>query len=490
MSESSTIRGLVAQPPLHPASFDRLNPSRFDHLYLYYQGDEKGDDQKQRYRYRLTIVDRALLPTTNVAFSTAVFLIPAGREAEYMFSSQKGLVAIAESANCARLIAVAFGRTSSFLDQEFVQKELTYVVQILSRQGNFLPSFLQKKFADKTTNIPFMASDGIGSRNVLAKGETTMSGDYLVEQVKVDGQWMRRLYFMDNPFVIQSEVSMKDDDEDEVDKSILAFDYHKSIVAGLASLATDLTEINSACVIGLGGGGLVNFLQHAAPKVQVTVVELDPSVAEVAEMFFGFEPNDDSARVVIGDGLEVNIKAEAVTADLGFLPQSLSFLVIDADSKDKTVGMSCPPAAFCTVEYLNTLKAILKPQGSVLAINVSARDPEMANMVFRNVQSVFGSVFVVSSDDDDDDDEEEQDEKEKSVNVALLATPQKTKVPTSEEMASRIDLLCAKTVGAELLSDLRACDVTEWANRKSKKAGGGGSKKKQNKKKGKKGRRK
>jgi hypothetical protein len=100
------------------------------------------------------------------------------------------------------------------------------------------------------------------------------------------------------------------------------------------------------------------------------------------------------------------------------------------------------------------------------------------------------SVEEVDDDDDDDDEEEEQDEKEKSVNVALLATPQKTKVPTSEEMASRIELLCAKTVGAELLSDLKACDVTEWANRKSKKAGGGGSKKKQNKKKGKKGKRK
>jgi hypothetical protein len=192
--------------------------------------------------------------TTPLAFTTVVFLIPVGRESEYIFGSQKGLLSIAKSAHFARLIAVAFGRHSTFESQEFVQNELNYVIQVLLRQGIFLPSKL--KLGD---NIPFMVSDGTGSRNVLAKGEMTMLGEYSVKQVQVGEQWLRRLYFMDNPFVIQLEVSMETDEV--VDKSILAIDYHKSIFAGVAALATGLqpqdgenTNNSSACLIGLGGG--------------------------------------------------------------------------------------------------------------------------------------------------------------------------------------------------------------------------------------------
>jgi spermidine synthase len=105
------------------------------------------------------------------------------------------------------------------------------------------------------------------------------------------------------------------------------------------------------------------------------MVELDPLVVQVAEAYFGFEQGDlSTTRAVIVDGLEVCAKdGKATRTELALLePQSLSFLVIGVDSKDKTVGMPCPLAAFCTVDYLQTLKSLLKPQGSVLAINISA----------------------------------------------------------------------------------------------------------------------
>jgi hypothetical protein len=191
---------------------------------------------------------------------------------------------------------------------------------------------------------------------------------------------------------------------------------------------------------------------------------------------------------VIGDGLEVCAKdGEATITDLALEPQSLSFLVIDVDSKDKTVGMSCPPAAFCTVDYLKTLKSLLKPQGSVLAINVSARDPEMANLVFRNVQSVFGSVFVSSLDDDDENDDD------KAVNVSLLATPAPTTLPAMEEVRRRIDgLFPNETVNDDLLSDLKGNDLSAWVDETPGKgtSSGGNNNKNRKKKKGKKGKRK
>jgi hypothetical protein len=108
----------------------------------------------------------------------------------------------------------------------------------------------------------------------------------------------------------------------------------------------------------------------------------------------------------------------------------------------------------------------MKPEGSVLVINVSARDPAMADLVFKNVQTVFGSVFVSSHNDDGGND----DDNEKAVNVTLLATPQETILPPPEEVAARIGNFFSRTdeSGASvllddvLLADLKSCGLGEW----------------------------
>lgn len=56
-------------------------------------------------------------------------------------------------------------------------------------------------------------------------------------------------------------------------------------------------------LVGLGGGGLPQFIRDFVPGVRVEVVELDPSVLEVAKTWFGFQ-NDDRLKVILGDGLE------------------------------------------------------------------------------------------------------------------------------------------------------------------------------------------
>lgn len=398
-SSSPSPSDLVANPPIDAKLFESYKPSRFDQIYLYYE------KSTQQFRYRLTVVDRpGLLPTNRLAHVTAVVLISAGRESEYIFSSQRGLLSVAESADCARLVAVAFGRNHCFGDNEAVQKELEFVVQVISQQGTFLPPALYKRHS-KNLSISFMALGGVGERNVLAEGETTLSGSYLVEQVAADDKVVRRLYFMNNPYVIQSEVALLQGQEDVVDKGYLAFEYHKHMAAGIMALSNPDADSLAGLVIGLGGGGLVNFLQHILPKQsELAVVELDASVVTVAENFFGFDSSK-AVRVLVGDGLTVQpaegAKEGAITLDGG----SLDYLAIDVDSKDKTVGMSCPPQAFVERDYLKTLKMLLRNNG-VLVINVSARDPAMFDVVLQNVQGVFESVLVSSSSDQE---EEEQD---------------------------------------------------------------------------------
>lgn len=300
---------LVAIPPIHLPSFSKWDPQRKDDVFLYASNYNRTDSttaNREAYRYKLTIIDHPTLTVqrtkplisrrtaksstqrqhngsstnnssndevvastkTSVTYTNAVFLIPAGRETEYIFSSLSGLRSILKSANTARLIAVAFGRNLSStsanaelsnvhdnMSIEVVQEELRYVVQMIASAipNETLEASLLMKPDTSATFYPFLALNGIGQRDIIDSGTTTCSGRYIVEHCAISPsddndsgdqqQWVRRLYFLDgNPNVIQSEVyvfrkEIKEDPSQSnssleeawtVDKSITAFDYHKS----------------------------------------------------------------------------------------------------------------------------------------------------------------------------------------------------------------------------------------------------------------------
>jgi hypothetical protein len=602
---------LVALPPLHPASFDKLDPSRKDDVYLYYEKDVKktaaatdgqqGSGNSSNYRYKLTIVDRPIIATaTNnnnnnnnkLAYATAVFLIPAGREAEYMFSSIRGLQNIAASAGTARLIAVAFGRHDHlFASQQAVQQELAYVVQILARQGSFLskkslpPAYQQQLSSSTATvlsinDIPFMALDGIGQRNVIAQGTSAASGPYLVEQVTVDDNaQVRRLYFMNNSFVIQTEVFLSRSSNSStptllaiVDKSRAAFDYHKIMAAGILALSSSSSSSPAQApslqglLIGLGGGGLVNYMSHVWPPsssaCMLTAIELDPTMVDIATKYFGvaihkktetnssLEESGNNAGVCldvrIGNGLDISVARDnvdeatnasitvpavvdddddddntkqtvaaeraaalAAPSTLSFATGTMSFVVIDVDSKDNSKGMSCPPQSFIEVDYLERLSQLLlsaNETGGVLAINVSARDPEMLQLVCRNVNQVFDTVILSNNAVDSNKTEESSED----VNVVVFAMKLSRNENDDDDVLSSRSVLTDRlatllrlnpNVTDECMSDLKSAiqDFSLWKSddynddddgklqQRGKKSGGGEGRGKKNKKKNKRG---
>jgi spermidine synthase len=161
-------------------------------------------------------------------------------------------------------------------------------------------------------------------------------------------------------------------------------------------------------VIGLGGGSLINFWHYLLgegviedstfqPPWNVTAVELDETVVRIAGHHFGLNLKHPGFSYRIGDGLNVHPKADPVDSndsDLGFAAGSLDFIVIDVDSKDAGAGMSCPPVAFVNQAYLQSLYALLQPNGGILAINVAARDINLFKATCQSVQSVFGKVIL------------------------------------------------------------------------------------------------
>lgn len=210
----------------------------------------------------------------------------------------------------------------------------------------------------------------------------------------------------------------------------------------VAGLLTMLGSPTSGLIVGLGGGGLVSFLHHLIPDCSLTVIELDPVIAAVAEQFFGLD-NVSLKKVLnvkIGDGLA--IAGENSGAAPCIPPYSLSFVVIDVDSKDTSVGMSCPPMAFLDASYLERVKQVLLPTG-VLAINVSARDQNLLNFACTRVADIFSHVYTTKQDPN------------KDINVVIFASQNDT-IPSAGAMQ---DLLKANDELWELSQD-----ISLWRN--------------------------
>jgi hypothetical protein len=143
--------------------------------------------------------------------------------------------------------------------------------------------------------------------------------------------------------------------------------------------------------------------------------------------------SEKSLTIIIGDGLHVcptssyrntdgedDVDPLSTTCSNIRLPQStMNLIVIDVDSKDTSIGMSCPPTSFIHVPYLQKLKQLLNPDGGMLVINVSARDPDMLQLVKCNVCQVFTSQSVFSSSRNDIDESERTSYD--SLNVVIFA---------------------------------------------------------------------
>jgi hypothetical protein len=174
-------------------------------------------------------------------------------------------------------------------------------------------------------------------------------------------------------------------------------------------------------LIGLGGGSLINFWHYIHGDVDtsinhaisnnlwnVTAVELDEAIVQIATKNFGLSVGHPSLRIRIGDGLDVHC-TESVTAtsseppneseneettSLVFQKESLDYIVLDVDSKETGAGMSCPPESFVKPSYLQTLFTLLHPDHGILAINVAARDIQLFHKTCRAVRCVFPYIFL------------------------------------------------------------------------------------------------
>ncbi|MDR1050549.1 MAG: fused MFS/spermidine synthase [Deltaproteobacteria bacterium] len=102
----------------------------------------------------------------------------------------------------------------------------------------------------------------------------------------------RTLYLGTGSREAETSISVEDPDDS-------VFEYPGLMFLGLA-----LTPKNkNILMLGLGGGFIPNLFQKFLPDHNLTVVEVDPVVAELAGTYFGFKPGG-NVKLEICDGLE------------------------------------------------------------------------------------------------------------------------------------------------------------------------------------------
>ncbi|XP_066887721.1 eEF1A lysine and N-terminal methyltransferase isoform X2 [Kogia breviceps] len=231
-------------------------------------------------RYTLHVVDSPTVkPSRDSHF--AIFIIPQGRETEWLFGMEEGRKQLAASAGFRRLITVALHRGQQYEGMDSIQAELSARVMELAPAG--MPAQQQ---------VPFLSVGGdIGVRTVQHQDCSPLSGDYVIEDVQGDDKrYFRRLIFLSNRNVVQSE----------------------------ARLLKDVSH-------------------RARPHYDV--------------------------------------------------------IMFDVDSKDPTLGMSCPPPAFVAQPFLQKVKSILTPEG-VFILNLVCRDLALKDSVLAGLKAVFPLLYV------------------------------------------------------------------------------------------------
>lgn len=358
-------------------------------------------------RFTLTVVDRVKTKQRGNKF--AIFIVPQGREIEWMFSTNSGRLQLAETAGFKRLVVVCLHRGQTYGSLKSIQDELSERVMELA------PPDLESN-----VKVPFLSiGDDIGERRVRFEGESQFNGKFVVEDVKPgDGAIYRRLIFLSNKHLVQSEVQLKqqphkaisggkkgrkkkpaknpEEADLVIDESALSIDFHSGFVAALATVQDVLQKIESelrVLLIGLGGGNLPVFLHTHFKQIHLDVVELDGAMLQVATEWFGLQL-DERLKVFVDDGIKFIEEKSKESLEEG----KYDIIMFDVDNKDTSAGISCPPEAFVKPDFLLKVKSILDASG-VLALNLACRNQDIKSKVLADIQNCFGVVSTVASDE-------------------------------------------------------------------------------------------
>ncbi|XP_026827541.1 methyltransferase-like protein 13, partial [Ooceraea biroi] len=338
-------------------------------------------------RYTVYVIDRPCTycestfaayidrPSTHCERMFAAYIVPQGKETDWLYSTKEGRQEAVKQTGRNRLAIVTLRREHTFKSLFSVKQELAACMSSLA------PDFY------KELGIPVLILGDIGTRTIWYQGESNISGPFVVEDVK--DYEVRRLIFLNNPYVIQSEARLKEAKGRRgrtrkiADLEFLAREYHGYMV-GYVNAVIDTEAEDEILVLGLGGGGLCMYLHRCFPKLRITAVEIDYAILTVAKRCFNFVTND-RVKVEIADGIQF-VKDAATNG------KKYKAILCDMDNKDSSFGMSFPPKEFLEISVLRAVAASLTQDG-LFILNLGSTDMSLKEKATDDLESVFESIL-------------------------------------------------------------------------------------------------
>lgn len=184
---------------------------------------------------------------------------------------------------------------------------------------------------------------------------------------------------------VRSLLFVDEDGTEQRQSAVAMADPGKNQLGYTGSLFTSLLyryPQDRVLIVGLGGGGMVRFLNESFPDMIVEAVEIDPVVVQLAGEYFGTVPGP-RTRLHTRDAFaffrEETGLYDAIYMDAFLRPAP------DSGLEEKTTRLK-------TVDFLRTVRSRLVP-GGVVAVNLIEAQPETADDLAA-IRTVFPTTAL------------------------------------------------------------------------------------------------
>ena len=148
------------------------------------------------------------------------------------------------------------------------------------------------------------------------------------------------------------------------------------------SIEERFADIQNILILGLGGGTLAHLLSRAYPDVDITSVEYDEVMIQLAREYFYVDkiPNH---KIIHEDALRIVVEPE----ENDITPSSLDLLIVDVLNGDKY------PDLGKTGNFISAVKRLIRPGGHVVFSRIYTEFfQEEVNIFVDSLENYFTEV--------------------------------------------------------------------------------------------------
>ncbi|HNU76227.1 MAG TPA: class I SAM-dependent methyltransferase [bacterium] len=148
------------------------------------------------------------------------------------------------------------------------------------------------------------------------------------------------------------------------------------------SIKERFTDIQNILILGLGGGTLAHLLSRAYPDVNITSVEYDEVMIQLAKEYF-YVDKISNHKIIHEDALRIVVEPE----ENDITPSSLDLVVVDVLNGDKY------PDLGKTGNFISAVKRLIRPGGHVVFSRIYTEFfQEEVNIFVDSLENYFSEV--------------------------------------------------------------------------------------------------